>query len=333
MNLSNIKAFAKMAKKTIIKHSPEILMGLGGITFVATVVAAAKETVEEQEILENHETIMEVIDVSYDCGELDLPAAKKSKFNAYKEVTKNTVINYAPAVILGATSLTCFFGAFGIMKKRYATLVVAYSALEESFRKYRERVIADKGAEADLYYLTGSKVKEITTKDDEGNKVKTKSLVLPDGTIASPYAFKFGKYKANGDRNNQWKDDPTLLLAYAMGQQDYLNDELYMRCVFNNKHEVTVRGCVMLNEIRDLLGEDATSTGAIVGNLFSNGEPGCNGFIDFGIVEAKEVDPDTGKEIPCLFINPNVDGMIYDLIGKKESVPFLPTYGDKWGDD
>ena len=69
MNLSNIKAFAKMAKKTVIKHSPEILMGLGGITFVATVVAAAKETVEEQAILEDHETIMEVIDVSYDCGD------------------------------------------------------------------------------------------------------------------------------------------------------------------------------------------------------------------------------------------------------------------------
>ena len=81
----------------------------------------------------------------------------------------------------------------------------------------------------------------------------------------------------------------------------------------------------MLNEIRDLCGEDPNSTGAICGNRYGNGTPGANGYIDFRIIESKEIDPETGKEIPCLFINPNVDGMIWDLIDEKEKVPFQPS--------
>lgn len=328
MNIGNIKAFAGIAKKTIIKRSPEILMGLGGITFVATVVMACKETVKEQQILEDHEVALDYVDLMNEEGELDDKAWKKSRRNVYKTTVVDTSINYAPAVVLGTASLACFFGAFGIMKKRYTTLVVAYTALEESFRKYRERVIEDRGAEADLYYLTGSKAKEITVKDEDGKKTKQKQLVLPNGQIASPYAFKFGKYKENGERNKQWIDEPQLLLSYASGQELYLNDRLYNRCVFDDNHNVVYRGSVMLNEIRDILGEDPTPTGAVVGNLYGNGEPGSNGYIDFRIMEATEVDPDTGENIPCLFINPNVDGLIYDLLGKKEEKPFPTHYLD-----
>ena len=184
MNLHNIKAFASVAKQTVIKYSPEILMGIGAATFVATVVSAAKETIKEQEILEEHQEALEDIEIMHvdeyieaqdlddDIYYLDDKAYKKSRRNLYLNTFKETTINYAPSVILGVTSLTCFFGAFGIMKKRYTTLVVAYTALEESFRAYRQRVIEDKGADADLYYLTGQKTKEITVKDENGQKIK-----------------------------------------------------------------------------------------------------------------------------------------------------------------
>lgn len=326
MNFYKIKTLAKIAKDTVIKYSPEILMGLGGVTFVTTVVVACKETVKEEEILADHDCCLADVKWEHEVKRLDDKAYKKSVRNVYLYTSVETVKNYAPAVILGSASLACFFGAFGIMKKRYTTLLVAYTALEESFRKYRERVIAARGSDEDLYYLTGAKPKEITVKDEDGKKTKQKVLELPDGSIASPYAFKFGKYKENGDLNNQWKNEPQLLLAYAVGQMDYLNDVLYTRCTFDDDHNVVYRGCVMLNEIRDLMGEDPTPTGAVVGNRFGNGEPGANGYIELNIMEAKEIDPETGKEIPCLFINPNVDGLIYDLLGKKEDKPFQPNY-------
>ena len=36
-NLSNLKSVARVAKGSIVKHSPEILMGVGTASFVATV--------------------------------------------------------------------------------------------------------------------------------------------------------------------------------------------------------------------------------------------------------------------------------------------------------
>lgn len=331
MNLANLKAIGHMVKVSAIKHSPEILLGTGTIAFVATVVTASKATIKAQDIFEDHkkklDDINEVIDYckqhpdDVDYSESD---AKNDKVIAYVQTGIALTKDYAPAVGLAAISLTCFFAAFGIMRKRYVTLAAAYSALEKSFATYRQRVIADKGEDADTYYMTGVKPKEVTNKE---TKKKVKTLVLPDGSeLASPYAFKFSKYKENGELNHQWQDDPNLNRMYVLGQQDWLNDQLYMRCVFNTNHDVVKRGCVFLNEARDILGEDATTSGAVTGWRYSNGEEGCNGYIDFNLIEATEIDPETDREIPCLIINPNVDGLIYDLVEKFENVPFTPSY-------
>lgn len=332
LNLSNLKSVARVAKTSIVKHSPEILMGVGAVTFVATIVMASKETIKEQEILEDHQEALDDIEIMHVEEGTDITLIdrdfddniyllndkeyKKARRDVYIHTSLSTVKNYTPAVALGTVSLACFFGAFGIMKKRYTTLVVAYTALEESFRAYRQRVIEDKGEDADLYYMTGQKVKEVTVKDEEGQKTKQKQLTLPDGTILSPYAFKFGKYKETGELNHQWTGNSVLDRAYLLGQQDYLNDQLYMRCIFDDDHKVLKRGWVFLNEIRDLAGEDPTSTGSVVGNLFGNGEPGRDGYIDFRLVEA------TDENGSCFYINPNVDGLIYDIVEKFEKKPF-----------
>lgn len=327
-NLSNLKSVARVAKGSIVKHSPEILMGVGTVSFIATIVMVSKETIKEQEILEEHQEALDDIEVLHASEEIDVSELdddivllddkeyKKARRDVYIHTSLSTVKNYTPAVALGTVSLACFFGAFGIMKKRYTVLAAAYTALEESFRAYRQRVIEDKGEDADLYYMTGQKVKEVTVKDENGQKTKQKQLILPDGTILSPYAFKFGKYKENGELNHQWTGNSVLDRAYLLGQQDYLNDQLYMRCIFDDDHKVLKRGWVFLNEIRDLAGEDPTATGAVVGNLFGNGEPGRDGYIDFRLVEA------TDENGSCFYINPNVDGLIYDIVEKFEKKPF-----------
>lgn len=320
--LSNLKSVAKVATIGIKKHSPEILMGIGTISFVATVVTASKATIKAQDILENHKGELDDIKLAAEENDPEYTEkdVKKDKITLYSQTGMALAKDYAPAAGFAALTLTCFFGAFGIMKKRYVTLSFAYSALETSFRNYRQRVIEDKGEDADIYYMTGQKVKEVTVKDEEGNKVKQKVMTLPDGTILSPYAFKFGKYRENGELNRQWLNDTSLNRAYILGQQDYLNNQLYMRSVFDNNHDVIKRGWVFLNEIRDLLGEDPTATGAVVGNLFGNGEPGRDGYIDFRIIEAED------EYGTCFYINPNVDGLIYDIVEKYEKVPFTPNY-------
>ena len=333
INTSNLKAVFNVVKITIVKYSPEILMAVGAASFVGTVVSASKATIDSQDILEDHRDNLRDIEIfdNDNPGEIN---PKKERLVVYKDTTIELSKKYAPAAAFAVVSLTCFFGAYGIMKKRYVTLAVAYKALEESFRAYRQRVIDDKGEETDLYYLTGVKPKEITTKDEDGNKTKTKQLILPDGTIASPYAFKFGKYREDGTLNKQWVNDISLLMSYALGQADYLTHLLSERCVLNDDYEVVIRGNVCLNELRDLYGEGHNETGGVAGWLYSNGEPNRNGYIDPRIVQAMEEDPETGDMIPCLFINPNVDGLIFDLVGKKEKIPFPWHSSDNvWGED
>ena len=96
MKWSNVKALAKVAKTQIVKHSPEILMGLGAASFVTTIIFAAKETVKEQEVLEEHNEEMEYLEDCYNCGELDDKAYKKSKMNTYKHTLIVTSKNYPP---------------------------------------------------------------------------------------------------------------------------------------------------------------------------------------------------------------------------------------------
>lgn len=329
-NLSNLKSMARVVKAGLKNRGPEILMGAGTIAFVGTIVTASRATIKAQDILFDHNEKLEDIKEASDFDEYSDDDAKKDKITLYTQTTIALAKDYAPTAGLAALSLTCFFAAFNIMKKRYVAIAAAYSALEKSFAMYRQRVIEDKGQEADLYYLTGEKPKEITVKDEEGNKKKVKTLLLPDGTeLASPYAFKFSKYKENGGRNNQWQNDANLNRMYVLGQIDWLNSQLYSRCVFDDNHDVVIRGSVFLNEMRDVMGEDATTIASVTGWRYGNGEPGCNGYIDGrdSIIEITEIDPETGAEIPAIIINPNVDGLIYDLVGKREEIPFTPNYG------
>ena len=331
-SLSNVKAVAKVVKTTVVKYSPEILMAVGSVTFIGTVVAASKATVNSQETLEDHRDQLRDIEIfeNDNPGEIN---AKKERLIVYRDTSIILAKEYAPATACAAVSLACFFGAFGIMKKRYTTLMIAYTALEESFRLYRQRVIEDRGEDADLYYLTGAKPKEITTKDENGNKVKTKQLILPDGSIASPYSFKVGKYREDGELNCQWVSDTTLLRSYVLGQIDYLNKMLEERCVRNHNGDVKIRGSVFLNELRDIMGETANETGSVVGWLYGPGEPNRDGYIKHDIVESTEIDPQTGDKIPCIFIKANCDGLIFDLVGKKEKEP-IPFHTDNpWGED
>lgn len=321
--LSVLKTTASVTKHWAVKHAPELLLGAGVLSGAAAIVSAVKAGEKNNTILTIHKMDLEDVKAEEECTKSDVA-------KVYARTGLELGKTYAPVAGFAALSTTCFLAAYGIMKKRYVTLATAYTALQNSFKLYRQRVIEADGREKDLYYLTGEKPKTVTVTDELGNKEKVKVYpTLPDGSIASPYAFKFGKYKENGERNNQWQNDRHINMSYILGQQDYLNDSLYMRCTFDDEHRVLKRGSVMLNEMRDLLGEDPTTAGSVVGNRFSNGEPGCDGFINFNVIESTEIDPDTGKEIFCAWIDPNVDGIIYDKLDEWEKEPFMPSIFDE----
>lgn len=331
--VTNAKAMVRTAGLWTKNHAPELLLAGGTISFVATVVTASRATIKAQEVLEDHKDAMRDIKLAQATADEETYSEediKKDTIVVYSRTGWEMIKKYALPAGCAVLSLTCFFASYGIMKKRYVALGAAYTALNESFKLYRQRVIDDKGKEADIYYLTGVKASTITEKDPEtGEKVKKTVIKDMEGNeiLASPYMFKFSKYKENGKLNNHWCTSDTLNRAFILGQCDYLNDALYLRSEKNSKGEVTRRGSVFLNELRECLGEDPSTAGSVVGWRFSNGEPGCNGFIDLNMIEGREIDPETGNEMTVYYINPNVDGLIYDLVEVKEEKPFIPLFG------
>ncbi len=329
---TNAKALVRTAGLWTRNHSPELLLVGGTVSFFATVVTASRATIKATDVLEAHQEKMRDIKTAQATSSEEVYSEddiRRDTIVVYSQTGLELAKRYAIPFGCAALSLTCFFASYGIMKKRYVALGAAYAALNESFQLYRQRVIEDKGEEADLYYLTGVKASQITEKDPEtGEKVKKTVIKDLNGNeiLASPYMFKFSKYKENGERNNAWVNDDNLNRAYILGHMGYLNDLMITRNVTNRKGEVVKRGWIFLNELRDLLGEDANTPGSVVGWRFSNGEPGCNGYIDLNLVEGREPDPVTGDPMTVYYINPNVDGLIWDLVDKFEENPFVPSY-------
>lgn len=325
--ITGIKSLARSVGFFCKNHSPEILIAVGTVTFGATVVVAVKESKKQEQVNDFFEAEKEELKYEYEAVENASEwLYRRDITGVYARYVGRTALNYAPAAALGALSLSCFFGSYGIMKKRNIALLAAYNAVNEAFQAYRQRVIEKEGADADAYFMTGQKFKTITVTDEDGNKHKEK-IMTADSDPKALYAFKFGKYKENGERNQQWSDvDPLFNDMYLRGMQNKVNDDLWGRTLFNEKTgEVIQPGHVFLNEIRDLLGEDHNIVGSIVGNLYSpNEKEGCDGYINFHAVKGSEIDPATGKEIDCWWIYPNVDGVIYDMLEQWKKSKKLP---------
>lgn len=282
------------------KHSPEILLAMGIVSFIATVITASKATLKIDEVL------------AEDSEKLD-SCKKAHAANAYKseeDYNQDVIILYsrmglslaklyAVPTALGLASIGCFVSAHVIMDKRNAALTGSLIAVQSAFNKYRERVIEAEGKELDEKCLHGY-TKETIEKDeiDESGKThKVKELVnKSDAPELSPYARIFDESSV------YWQKAPEYNQIFLKRQQAAANDML------------KIRGHVFLNEVYDMIGIPRSQLGAVVGWVY-NSEKGDN-FIDFGLTDItreKVRDFINGYERSIL-LDFNVDGIIYDLI-------------------
>lgn len=319
MNLATItKHLPKGAHRAILlakKFSPEILTGLGIVAGGATVVTACRATAKLPDILDEHENRAEVIDDTLRYGVTEIQVGGNepvemaySEADAKKDRVKNTLTtglavarNYAPAIALGATSVTCILGAHGIMGKRNAALTAAYSLVQNQFNDYRNRVKEEFGKDKDYQLLNGLKSDtidiEVVNPETGRKKKEKKEVVVVDPNGYSQYARCFDP------TNQNWIDSAEMNLLFLRNQQNYANDLLHSR------------GHVFLNEIYDGLGIPRTSEGAVVGWVLSD-DGSTDNFIDFGIYSVDNqlaIDFVNGYE-SSIWLDFNVDGVIYDLI-------------------
>ena len=142
------------SKRFITRNAPTILTVVGGGGVVPPSVLAVKATPKALTILKE---------------------AEEEKGEELTVMEKVVVAgpSYIPAVVTGAATLACIFGANVLNKRQQASLASAYAMIDASYKEYRKKVNELYGEEADAY------VREEISKD----KYKENDILKGDGKL------------------------------------------------------------------------------------------------------------------------------------------------------
>ena len=131
MHKPNIKAAYNAVKKSTIKHSPEILTGIGIAGMVTTTVMAVRATPKALRLIDSAELKK--------ANEINTPYEGHNLSKT--EIIKVTWKCYIPVAITGGLSIACLIGASSVNARRNAALATAYSIAETSLKEYQNKVV------------------------------------------------------------------------------------------------------------------------------------------------------------------------------------------------
>lgn len=154
MNKTKFVGLIKSVEKTLIKHSPEILTGIGIAGAITSTVLAVKATPKAIRLIEEKkkETKTE-----------KLPGA---------EILKTTWKCYAPSAVAGLAAYACIIGASSVSGKRNAAIAAAYKLSETALSEYKESVIETVGEE------TEKEIRDKVAKKNVSKDVPNKSDII-----------------------------------------------------------------------------------------------------------------------------------------------------------
>lgn len=299
-------SMAKIALKAK-KHAPEIMVITGAIVVVGSAVVACKQTIKAYEVLEKANGDLDEVNKALEtCSEESYSPddAKKDRQNIYIKTGWELTKLYGPAIIGGVIGLGMMFGAHKILRARNAALTVAYTNLMNSYNNYRKRVVDEIGEDKARLLATGAETTDISVVNEDGTieEVKNAAVIHDTGSNHSPYARVFEA------TNNNWSPNPSTNLFWLRSQENYANEKLQ------------ADGFLFLNDVYQMLGFPRTSEGQILGWVFdpNNVDHDGDNHVDFGIYDLlykgeEKVEFINGYN-PCIWLDFNVDGVVYDLI-------------------
>lgn len=300
------RAFHRVGFK-VKKHSPEILITAGVVGVVTSCVMACRATTKLNDILEESKKNVDTINAAAEVGvvndvEYTKEDSKKDLAIVYTQTAVKVVKLYAPAVAVGALSLTGIIASNKILRNRYVAMSSAYAIANNSFKEYRGRVIERFGKELDRELKYNIKAEEVERKVvDEKGKEKIEKEVVKVGYLGK--CTEHAKYF--DETCLGWTRDAEMNMIFLKQQQSFANELLQ------------ARGHVFLNEVYDMLGIDRTKAGNMVGWVYDEEHPVGDNFIDFGIYD------DINEPRRRAFVNGyeksilldfNIDGNILDLM-------------------
>ena len=295
---------ASIAVTKVKKYSPEILVvaGIGGL--ITATVLACKATTKAEEIItetrENLDNVHKLHDAEPEtCTDED---ARKETVTIYAKTAIKFAKLYGPAVLLGAASVGAICQSHHIMRKRNLALASAYSTLDQSFKKYKERVAERFGEDVEKEIRYGLDAKEVEKivegKDGKEKKVKETVMVADCPYEVSPYAKFFDETCIN------WSKDADQNLMFLRQQEQYANNRL------------VARGHLTLNEVYEALGIPETNDGMVIGWIYRPGDNAYANHVDFGIynIHRKSNREFVNGYERSILLDFNPDGNIYGSI-------------------
>lgn len=297
MNLRTIKntgvALFKKGSLIFRRIKPEVFT-YGGIALgLGCVVVACVQTTKLEERLDK---AGERLANAKERIEENPENEKKELIAVYAKNVGDIASLYALPAALGGLSAAFILGGHHVLRKENAAITAAYMALSESYKKYRDRVIADQGLEKHQEYYYGIKEEERVEVAEDGSVTSKNVIVGEEQEQISIYARVFD------ETNPNYHPNPQRSLMFLRQVQNSANDMLKRN------------GHLFLNEVYDMLGFDRTEAGQYVGWVDGMGDS----FIDFGIYNLDDpmVRRFINSDVDALVLDFNVDGPIMYIFDK-----------------
>ncbi|MBO7450442.1 MAG: hypothetical protein J6U54_08730 [Clostridiales bacterium] len=294
---------------TLYKNADKILLGFGIGSVCAGTVSAIMTTTKIKDVIEDHERCM--------AQALEGPeeGRGKRKFEVYKDTAIDLIKAYGPCVLLTSIGIASIMGSHYILSSRYATLSVAYAAMDQSFKEYRNRVKDVVGAEKEYdIYNNAYEVEEWDSEKDgvdkKGNPITRKEKYYNGSK--SPYSFLFCEQGLGNYANpNFQKDDPQANIMFLEQRQEWLNRKL--------DHKKIVTLAEVLYDLGFVEDGDDIPTYAFQ-MVWDKNNPNGDQYIDLGHRYCMPFMAGNQDEV---WLNFNCDGLLSKI--RKEKDPILKT--------
>ena len=311
----NLAKSLNNASMILADNKEKILLVTGIALGAGATVMACRATLKAKDIVQTHKENSETIKraCEYDSDYAVSIDHKTDILMNYSNTAAQLTKMYAPAVVLGATSVCCLVAQHAMMENKVANLketvasvTAAYIAVDTAFKNYRKRVIEKYGKEEDQRLRYGLKEEKIETVDEKGKKKKVVKTTVED--IASSDYAKF--FDATSEQfvfldPMQCKPDWDANLRFIRCQEAFAQQKL--EC----------QGYLFLNDVYDLLGFKRTKAGQVVGWIFDPENPEIDSEVKFSIISAvKDKDILDLYDEESILLDFNVDGVIIDKISK-----------------
>ena len=304
------------------KHAPELMIASGITGFVVTVIETVHATNKTNDILEireekldectkalSHAVENQITTYTAENYEKDVRFVKKGARWDLMKV-------WAPVATTGVASIILVLGGYRVLNGRYVATAAAYKTLEAGFDRYRQNVVDEFGRDTDwrmAHSIKAEEYEELKKKQDELKR-----------ETAEKNKSKKPRTQYSKDINNQILDShsceywkrywiPQQAIQWVQQKESELQDML------------NSRGHVFLNEAYDKLGMPRTVQGSVVGWIKTprNNHLSKPNLLSLGYAndecpedELRRILSSPSNEETYLWITPNCDGVIYQLIDK-----------------